>query len=228
MMTASDVSRTCAPAAPLVFAAVLTASCSPAPGPDAPAADARLPSAEVEQDEGIFGYYPDAYRLEIGETVPEIPLRRLDGEVTTLSAFRGKVTVLAFVGASDGNENDDEMLRRLGEFCRDIGPALQDRVHVLTLVLDEASDVAAVRRVRDATPAVSVPWTFLGAAPRDAGRLAAAFGVVVWQHGDGRIGHSFNTVVIDPAGRLADHFPGLGPWSPRDLTAATSLAAGPR
>jgi cytochrome oxidase Cu insertion factor (SCO1/SenC/PrrC family) len=135
------------------------------------------------------------------------------------------VVVLSFIGTSEGNENDAEMLRRLAELGNALGPDLVDKVHLLTLVLADASGSPAASRARAAAPAVDVPWTFVRATPADAARLAASFGVVVWQYADGSIGHSFNTVIIDPAGRFVDQFPGLDPWSPRDVAAAAGLAA---
>ena len=63
------------------------------------------------------------------------------------------------------------------------------------------------------------------AGPEPTALLATAFRVVMWKDADGNIGHTFNTVVIDPRGRFFDRFPGLDSWSPIDVVAATNLAA---
>ena len=63
------------------------------------------------------------------------------------------------------------------------------------------------------------------AGPEPTALLATAFGVVIWKDIDDNIGHTLNTVVIDPHGRFSDRFPGLDSWSPIDVVAAASLAA---
>ncbi len=207
----------------IVVIAALSLACGASPGTEVE------PGRSLRSDAGdpgdLFDYLPGVGRLEIGDTVPGIPLITANGETADLSGFRGKAVVLAFVGADEGNENDEEMKHRLEELCRTLAPRLSDRIHVLTLVLDEASDRSTTAHWPQPPPGLAVPWSFVRAAPGDTARLAAAFGVIIWKHGDGRLGHSFNTAIIDPEGRLADHFPGLGPWSPRDLAAATALAA---
>ena len=67
---------------------------------------------------------------------------------------------------------------------------------------------------------------FARASPHATATLVAAFGVVIWESPDGAVEHTFNTVVIDRSGRLVDQFPGLDTWSPMDVVAAASLAAG--
>ncbi len=209
----------------LLLAATLFCACTPIS--ERASSDSGQPELPPgEQAGGLFAYSPNARRLEIGEIAPDTALHDHDERALTLSTLRGSVLVLAFVGASGGNDNDAELMRRLAEFGNTVRPALAEKIHLLTLVLDEAADSAAVSRAQAAAPTVNVPWTFLGATPADAGRLATAFGVAVWQYGDGSIGHSFNTVIIDPAGRFVDQFPGLDPWSPRDLVAAAGAAAG--
>jgi peroxiredoxin len=210
-----------------LLAAVACGACTPIAS-RTPADESSLAQSNPNgEGDDLFAYYADARRLEIGDAVPDIALRDTSGRALTLSSFRGTAVVLAFVGASgDDSDNDAEMLRRLAEFSVVAGPTLAQEVHVLTLMLDATeSSLAQPARHTAALPA-GVPWTFVAARPRDAALLAAAFGVVMWQYADGSFAHTFNTVIIDPAGRLVDQFPGLDAWSPRDLVAAASLAAG--
>lgn len=211
-------------AAGLLLAAVLCCACTPI---SERASSDREPLDGVSNGGAgdLFEYSPTSRRLEIGELAPDAPLDHPDEGVLTLSMLRGSVVVLSFVCGSEDHDNDAEMMRRLTEFADTLRPALAEKIQLLTLVLNDDRGSAAVSRARATAPAVGVPWTFVGATPGDAGRLAATFGVTVWQYGDGSIGHSFNTAIIDSSGRFVDQFPGLDPWSPRDLVAAAAAAA---
>ncbi len=208
----------------MLFALALCAGCTPiterASTDDTPAS-----TRESDADD-LFVFRDDVGPLDLGDRVPDFELRDRHGNTLMLASFRGRAVVLAFIGPSTDNANDREALRRLAIFARALSPQLADKVHMLTLVLDEDPGSPAVARADGRAPRVNVPWTFVGARPRDAALLAASFGVVAWRAADGDIGHSFNTVVIDPNGRLVDQFPGLEEWSPRDLVAAVALAVG--
>ncbi len=214
------------PIAIVVVASLLGhAGCSPIPPRDTSDGGlaARLPDAD---DTDLFAYRPGARQLEIGDEVPDFELHDPTGASFTLSQFRGRVVIMSFFTAADDAEGGREALTRLGEVANALGSRLVDRVVLMPVLIADSGDAAEILR----GAAISVPregprWTFAGADPEPTALLATAFGVVIWKNADSSLGHTLNTVVIDPRGRFFDRFPGLDSWSPIDVVAAASLAA---
>jgi cytochrome oxidase Cu insertion factor (SCO1/SenC/PrrC family) len=184
---------------------------------------ARLPDADGSD---LFAFRPQARQLEIGDEVPDFELRDPTGASLNLSELRGRVIVMIFFTAANDPEGGHELLARLGEVAHALGSRLIDRVVLMPVLISDSGDADA--RLSDAS--ASVPqdgprWLFVRAGPEPTALLATAFRVVMWKDADGNIGHTFNTVVIDPRGRFFDRFPGLDAWSPIDVVAATNLAA---
>ncbi len=201
------------------------AACSPIPprGTSDGELAAPLPDAN---DADLFAYRPQARQLEIGDEVPDFELLDPTGAPFDLSELRGRVVVMTFFAAANDAESDREVLARLGEVATTLGSRLVDRVVLMPVLIADSDDAAA----RLSAASASVPqdrprWLFVRADTEPTALLATAFGVVILKGADGNIGHTLNTVVIDPHGRFFDRFPGLDSWSPIDVVAAASLAA---
>ncbi len=214
------------PIAIVVVASLLShAGCSPIPPRDTSDGELAAPLPDVD-DADLFAYRPEARQLEIGDKVPDFELRDPTGASFDLSELRGRVVVMSFFAAADDPEGSREVLARLGEVANALGSRLVDRVVLMPLLIADSGDAAA----RLSGASASVPqngprWLFVRADPEPTALLATAFGVVIWKGADGNIGHTLNTVVIDPHGRFFDRFPGLDSWSPIDVVAAVSMAA---
>ncbi len=214
------------PIAIVVVASLLPhAGCSPIPPRDTSDGELAAPLPDADNAD-LFAYRPQARQLEIGDKVPDFELRDPTGASFDLSELRGRVVVMSFFSAADDREGGREVLARLAEVANALGSRLVDRVVLMPVLIADSGDAAA--RLSDA-PA-SVPqdgprWLFVRADTEPTALLAIAFGVVIWKGADGNIGHTLNTVVIDPRGRFFDRFPGLDSWSPIDVVAAASLAA---
>jgi len=212
----------------IVVAAALLGSVCCSPIPPRGASDdelaAPLPAAD---DADLFAYRPQARQLEIGDEVPDFELRDASGAAFDLSALRGRVVVMTFFTGADRPGNGHDALARLGEVANALGSRLVDRVVLMPVLIDDAAD--ADERLRDAPASVrrhGAEWLFTRADPEPTALLTTTFGVVIWKGADGNIAHTLNTVVIDPQGRFFDRFPGLDSWSPIDVVAAVSIAAG--
>ena len=201
------------------------AGCSPIPPRDTSDGELAAPLPDVD-DADLFAYRPEARQLEIGDEVPDFELLDPIGASLGLSELRGRVVVMSFFTAADDPEGGREVLARLGEVANALGSRLVDRVVLMPVLIADSDDAAA----RLSAASASVPqdrprWLFVRAGPEPTALLTTAFGVVIWKNADGSLGHTLNTVVIDPHGRFFDRFPGLDSWSPIDVVAAASLAA---
>jgi len=184
---------------------------------------ARLPDTD---DSDLLAFRPHARQLEIGDEVPDFELRDPTGASLNLSELRGRVIVMTFFTAADDPEGGREPLARLGEVANALGPRLIDRVVLMPVLIADSADAdARLSNASASVPQDGPQWLFVRAGPEPTALLATAFGVVMWKDADGNIGHTFNTVVIDPRGRFFDRFPGLDSWSPIDVVAATNVAA---
>ena len=210
------------PIAIVVVASLLPhAGCSPIPPRDTSDGELAAPLPDADNAD-LFAYRPQARQLEIGDKVPDFELRDPTGASFDLSELRGRVVVMSFFSTAD----DPEILTRLGKVANALGSRLVDRVVLMPVLIADSGDAAEILR----GAAISVPregprWTFAGADPEPTALLATAFGVVIWKNADSSLGHTLNTVVIDPRGRFFDRFPGLDSWSAIDVVAAASLAA---
>lgn len=204
---------------------MLAGACTPVPARRV--ADGKTEEQEPAADTDLFSYDPDARVLPIGALVPDHELRDAEGRVLRLSLLRDRVVVMTFFADADIDGLDSEILARFAQIAGALNPPLARDVMLVTLLVDASAGAPALLRSH-ATMAsrTDVRWMFVRAAPPATAALVAAFGVVIWESPDGAVEHTFNTVVIDRNGRLVDQFPGLGTWSPMDVVAAASLAAG--
>jgi protein SCO1/2 len=217
------------PSAIVVAVAALHLFCAPidSRAPDeAPLAEPQAPR-DGDESEALFAFRPDLAPVAIGSVVPEVELDDADGRPFRLAAHRGAALVVTFFESrSPAPGLCPAILQRLVELRDALRPELRAAVRLLAVTVDPAFDTGEVLRAHAAgIGATGDGWLFLRGDPEAVARFAGGFGVVMWRRADGSVGHTLNTLVIDPDGRLADQFPGLDGWSTTDLLAATSAAA---
>jgi peroxiredoxin len=213
--------------APLL--AALALSCTPVPPP---ADDDREAATGAAGSDQLFAYDPVARPLGIGEAVPDFPLFDAAGEPLPLSRLRGSIVVLTFFTAVEGRRLDaaaptgkgtgSEILDRFAELQASLAPGSAPAVRAIGVLLDASPQAADLLAGLQG----AVPFTLARAAPPAASPMATAFGVALWESAGGQARQTYNTVVIDRRGRLADQFLGLDAWSAMDAVAAISAVAG--
>jgi len=217
------------PAALIAAVAALPLACAPIGDrqPDEPPGGEQPAPRGEDESEALFTFYPDLAPVAIGSAVPEVELEDADGRPFRLATHRGTALVVTFFESRSPNPGlCPEILQRLVELHATMHPELLAAVRLLAVSVDPVFDTAEVLRAHATSiGATGGSWLFLRGDPEAVARFAGGFGVVMWRRADGSVGHTLNTLVIDPDGRLADQFPGLDGWSTTDLLAAVSAAA---
>lgn len=213
-------------AALLAGVAAACAACTPIAARDDDRAGAEDRQRATTEDAAALEYDPATRPLRIGEVAPDVALVDAGGRRIALPGHRDEVTVLTFVDRS-GDGLDGELLARLARFTGSLAASIARETRTLCVDLgDPPSAPRVLPPVAAATDDASPPCTFIRPVTEESAVVAGAFGVAVWHSPDGAVRHTFNTVVLDRRGRLADQFPGLDGWSAMDLVAAVSLVAG--
>ncbi|MGD8331563.1 MAG: hypothetical protein PVJ49_19175 [Acidobacteriota bacterium] len=213
---------------PLVFTAAATGlllltACTPISERATDAAQDSSPASDASSGDA-FAYRPDIHPVRIGEAVPDFTMIDAAGRPHALRELRGRVVVMTVFTAPGGAE-DAEILDRAATIEARLAARLAAEVTLVTLLLDPSSnDRAALRTVAARATRDDVTWIVAAADPGALPAIAGALQIALWQAADGELGHSFNTVIIDRDGRLADRFPGLDGWSSMDVIAAASDA----
>jgi protein SCO1/2 len=189
---------------------------------DAAEGPSRAPDADPDD---AFAYRSDVRPVSIGEVIPDFAMIDVTGRPRTLHELRGKVVVMT-VFAAPGDVEDAEILDRATTIEARLAPRLAAEVTLVTLLLDPSTDDrSALRAVVERATRDDVAWIVAAADPGALSAIAGALQIALWQAADGGVGHTFNTVIIDRDGRLADRFPGLDGWSSVDVIAAASAIA---
>ncbi|HEU5320033.1 MAG TPA: SCO family protein [Methylomirabilota bacterium] len=156
---------------------------------------------------------PGSYRLHAIMRAPEGRVLDADGRPAPLSRFtRGKITLLGFVYTSCTDAYGCPLTYGVFHAVRERvqrTPALRDRVRLVTLSFDPATDTPAVmRRYAAAVDPRGVEWAFLTTrSPRELRPLLDGFGQdvrIVAADGDAgagsRLGHMLKVFLLDPRG----------------------------
>jgi protein SCO1 len=167
-----------------------------------------------------------ARELEIGDLLPDVPLRGGDGREMRLRDFRGKALAVTFFYSRCTR----------GEFCPLVGRnfdvaqtlltrmGVGGRCHLLSISLDPKHDtpdvLTAYARGYQADPQL---WTFASGNEADVQKLGNAVGLE-YRRVDDRIDHNLRTVVVDASGHIRHIFRGDG-WTPQELAAELSATA---
>lgn len=175
---------------------------------------------------------------EAAATLPEDSLWRIGatwqdqrGAERTLEEFRGRVVVTAMIfthcAYACPRTMNDLIAMREG-----LPEEIRDQVHWLLVSFDDVRDLperlaafAAENKLDDAS------WTLLHGSPEAVRTWAAAMGVRYKQTVDGAFSHSNRIALLDPNGRVAAQWDGLGvPPEPavREITALVTSVSGSR
>ena len=224
--------RACIGAARLVTSCLLVAAACAPIGPRDRDADALTliggsESGSGDRSTGLFYYRPDVKLLEIGAPLPSYELSEIDGTPLRLENLRGRTIVVTFFETrSPDVALCPALLQRLGQLRRTLRSDLKAGVELVAVTVDPDHDTPAIIREWARQAGVDESLRLARSSPETTARLAANLGLVLWRRGDGSVGHSLGTTVIDRRGRLANSFPGVTGWSTTDLLAAVGAVAG--
>jgi protein SCO1 len=173
---------------------------------------APLP-ADVPAVSPAFGITP----LKPGDTPPETALTGENGATVSLPQWKGSAVAVTFIYTRCPLPQYCPLMdRRFAEVQRLVknDPALDGRVHLVSVSFDPDADTPAVLRAHGqklgADPAM---WHFVTAPREVVDTFAAAFGVSLIREADSTITHNLRTAVIDPTGRVAAVYDGTE-WTP--------------
>jgi protein SCO1/2 len=188
-----------------VFAAVLTAPFQ-GYGDEAASPFERYESATKE--------------LNIGDLMPDVPLRGDDGRIVRLRDFRGKALAVTFFYSRCSEAKFCPLIGRKFDTVQTLLARLEEseRCHLLSVSLDPEHDtpemLSAYARGYAADGKL---WTFATGAEGDLRKLGDTVGLEYKRVGE-RIDHNLRTVVLDGSGRIRRVFRG-DEWTPQELVA---------
>jgi protein SCO1/2 len=156
-----------------------------------------------------FGADPAAGALTVGQPIPDFTLTAETGRPISLSEFRGRVVVAAFVYTSCPLPNFCFRLsNNLGQLQKRFAGRLGRDLILLSITIDPVHDTPPVLAKYAATWKADLSaWHFLTGPEADIRTVAHRFGVNYWP-GEGSLTHSLHTIVIDREGRLAANLEG--------------------
>jgi protein SCO1/2 len=139
-------------------------------------------------------------KISIGEALPDFTLTDQDGQLVTLSSFRGKPVAVDFIYTRCPLPNVCPMLS--ANFAR-LQKRFGGKITLLSITLDPQYDTPQVltdyaQRWR----ADSHTWHFLTGSLDEIRKVAGHFGVIFWPE-EGTITHTSSTAIVDSTGRLA-------------------------
>jgi protein SCO1/2 len=166
------------------------------------------------------------HELNIGDMMPDVPLRGRDGCEVHLRDFLGKAVAINFFYSRCTvatfcplvSRNFDEAQTLLARMH------VREQCHLLSLSLDPARDTPEILAAyAKGYHANSDLWTFATASEADLHDLGDAVGLEFKWAGD-RLDHNLRTVIVDSHGCIRHVFRGDG-WTPQELVAELRAAA---
>jgi protein SCO1/2 len=156
---------------------------------------------------------PSVHRLNVGESVPNLPLVNQDGRTIHLHDFMGKALLLTFIYTRCPLPNFCPRLSsQFAKIHDDLAKTPDDyrKTHLLTITFDPKYDTGPVLRkyglaYLDNDPSGFRYWDFAYTTPGDLRKLADAFGLVYIEQ-DKQISHSMNIVLIAPDSTVAKYW----------------------
>jgi protein SCO1/2 len=164
--------------------------------------------------------------LQIGDTVPAVPLVDQTGRAFSLTQLRGNAVVLTFIYTRCADARMCPLVSlKYARLQHAIGNA---PVRLVELTLDPVFDTPAVlRRYGAAYGANASRWRLATGAPDSLADLAARLGIASAWTQPGTLVHTEATVVLDPRGAIARVVDGNA-WTPDAMLAIARDAAGER
>ncbi|HTQ56774.1 MAG TPA: SCO family protein [Bryobacteraceae bacterium] len=152
---------------------------------------------------------PQGHEIAVGEAVPDFTLTGETGRPVSLSQFRGKIVVAAFVYTSCPLPNYCFRLsNNLGQLQKRFRARLGRDLVLLSITIDPVHDTPPVlARYALTWKADPEGWHFLTGPEADIQAVTRRFGVNYWP-GEGFLTHSLHTIVIGRDGRLAANLEG--------------------
>jgi protein SCO1/2 len=166
-----------------------------------------------------------------GDVVPDDPLTDQEGQVRTLTDWRGRALAVTFVYTRCPVPDFCPLMdRHFADLQRAIkeDPDLQTRAHLVSVSFDPAHDTPAViathARARGADPRI---WSYVTGTREAIDHLTSRFGVSAIDERDTAqtITHNLRTAIVDSKGRLVKIYSG-NDWRVADVLADLREANG--
>ena len=165
-----------------------------------------------------------SHQPQPGERVPDFSLVNQDGKRITLNSFPGKVLLVTFIYTRcpfpDFCPLVSKNFSQIYATLRD-NPALESKVHLLSVSFDPEHDTPAVLRHYAATFSQTTGgdpfdrWEFATVPAKELPKVADFFGLYYTSSAD-QIVHSMSTTVISPSGTVFKWYSD-NDWKPADL-----------
>ena len=164
--------------------------------------------------------------LEVGDTVPALPLIDQSAHAFSLARLRGNAVVLTFVYTRCADPRMCPLVSlKYARLQRAIG---HDAIRLVEITLDPAFDTPRVlKRYGRAYGADPRYWTLATGAPGSIDQLAARLGIASAWTQPGTLVHTEAAVILDREGAIARVIDGNA-WTPSDVLAVAREAAGAR
>ena len=188
----------------------------------------RISTANPYGFSGPPGWHVSEPDLDVGEMLPDYEFTDEHGQSVHFSDFRGRVVAFTFFFTSCPlpdycprmNRNFDEARKILATATN--APANWE---LLSISFDPGFDTPQMLSgyAKFYRGDNTNRWLFAVASTNTLAALAPKLDLLFWREG-GTISHNMRTVVLDPAGRIAQRFDS-NEWTPRELADAMIKAA---
>lgn len=161
-----------------------------------------------------------ARELNMGDLLPDVPLRREDGQEFHLRDFHGEAVAITFFYSRCSAATFCPLVGRNFNIAQELltKMGVGGKCHLLSISLDPAHDTTEVLAAyAKGYKADGQLWTFAAASKEDLRRLGDSIGLEYQRVGE-RIDHNLRTVIVDASGHIRHIFRG-GEWTPQELAA---------
>lgn len=186
-----------------------------------------LPYASAETVPPPFQPAPVVSReLNVGDLLPDVPLRREDGREFRLRDFHGRAVAITFFYSRCSAATFCPLVGRNFDVAQELLAKMGagDKCHLLSISLDPARDTPEILAAyAKGYQADAQLWTFAAASEEDIRLIGGAVGLEYKRVGD-RIDHNLRTVIVDAGGHIRRIFRG-DEWTPQELAAELMATA---
>ena len=162
--------------------------------------------------------------LQIGDTIPALPLVDQSGRAFSLERLHGDAVVLSFIYTRCPDPNMCPLVS--SKFARLQALIGSNRIRLLEITLDPQFDTPRVlRSYAQAFGANPKLWMLATGAPASIGELATRLGIAGQWTAPGRLIHTEAVIVVDGDGRVAETIDGNA-WTPDQVLALAREAVG--
>ena len=164
--------------------------------------------------------------LNVGDLLPDAPLRREDGSEFRLRDFHGQAVAITFFYSRCSAATFCPLVGRNFNVAQELLAKMGagGKCHLLSISLDPARDTTEVLAAyAKGYEADAQLWTFAATSEEDIRLIGEAVGLEYKRVGD-RIDHNLRTVIVDAGGYIRHIYRGDA-WTPQELAAELTATA---